>query len=124
MDDIEHNDNQLEAEITDLDPIDENSKFAKVRLAAHTLFTKIRWRSVRSSAQRIFVLALLMTLMIGTSYSTAEKIVTAHECIRQQSKVVNGFDVTLPSADTTLLEAAAYERQMPASKRLYESQCF
>ncbi len=124
MDDIEHDDSQLEVEISDLDPIDENSKLAAIRLIAHTLFTKIRWRSIRSSAQRIFVLALLVSLMIGTSYSTAEKIVTVHECIRQQSRVVIGFDVTLPSADTTLIEAAAYERQMPASKRLYESKCF
>lgn len=123
MENREHDDSQLDVEITDLEPIDENSKFAKLYVVAHSLFTKIHWRNVRSAAQRILVFALLMICMIGTPYSTAEKIVTAHECIRQQSKVVNGSDVTLPSADTTLLEAAVYERQTPASKRLYVLKC-
>ena len=49
MDNTEHDDNSsdLEVEITDLDPIDTDSKFAAIRIIAYTLLTKRPWQQVR-----------------------------------------------------------------------------
>jgi len=103
---IEHDDttNELEVEITNLDPMDENSKFSAIRLIAHSLLTKIGWQQARSSAQRVLLLCIMLfvPLMIGTSYNTRTQSIAAVECVRQQSKIVYVSDETITSTGTTI----------------------
>ena len=111
MDNIEHDEtiNDLEVEITDLDPIDVDSTFAAIRMIAYTLLTKRPWQQVRSSTQRILLLCLL--LLVPLSFSIAHnaslKSSIAHECVRLQPKIVYVVKEIVVSSDTQVLPADA-----------------
>lgn len=124
MNNIE-DDNALEIEMTDLDPIEKDDVFASLRIATHNFLAKIPWQRVRLPVQvatLLLLLLLLIPLIIGVSrYSWSPKSITAHECIRQQVKVVYVAEEIITSAGTTIREVAV---PVPAnSKWLYDIKC-
>ncbi len=108
MGNIEHDDNDLEVEITDLDPIAVDSKFAALRSSIYTLITKISWQQFRSSAQRIllFCVILLLPLVIN-AYSTYTRNISAHECVRQRPEIVYVAQELVVSSGTQILPTDA-----------------
>lgn len=113
MDNIEHDDNDLEVEITDLDPIDVDSKFAAIRMLAYTFLAKSPWQQVRSSIQRVLFLCLLLLapFIFSIAHNASLKSSIAHECVRVQPPIVyvakeiivsSGAQVLPVDAPTTL----------------------
>ncbi len=115
MDNIDHDEgmNDLEVEITDLAPIDVDSKFAAIRMIAYTLLTRRPWQQVRSSTQRILLLCLLLLvpLIVSIAHNASLKSSIAHECVQLRPKIVyvakeiivsSGTQVLPPDAPTTL----------------------
>ena len=107
MGNIEHDDSDLEVEITDLDPIDVDSKFAAIRIIAYTLLTKISWQQVRSSTQRVLLLCLLLLvpLIFSIAHNASLKSSIAHECMRP--KIVYVAKEIVVSSGTQVLPADA-----------------
>ena len=111
MNDIEHDDNasELEVEITDLDPIDVDSKFAAIRMIAYTFFTKRPWQQVRSSTQRVLLLCLLLLvpLIFSIAHNASLKSSIARECVRLQPKIVYVAKEIVVSSGTQVLPVDA-----------------
>ena len=109
MDNIEHDDKDLEVEITDLDPIDTDSKFAAIRMTAYTLLTKRPWQQVRSSTQRVLLLCLLLLapLIFSIVHNASLKSSIAHECVQLRPKIVYVAKEIVVSSGTQVLPADA-----------------
>ncbi len=111
MDNIENDEtiNELEVEITDLDPIDVDSKFAAIRMIAYTFFTKRPWQQVRSSTQRVLLLCLLLLvpLIFSIAHNASLKSSIARECVRLQPKIVYVAKEIVVSSGTQVLPVDA-----------------
>ena len=111
MDKIEHDEttNDLEVVITDLGPIDVDSKFAAIRMLAYTLLTKSPWQQVRSSTQHAFLLCLLLLvpLIFSIAHDASLKSSIAHECVRLRPKIVYVVKEIVVSSGTQVLPADA-----------------
>ncbi len=109
LNDIEHNENNLEVEITDLDLINVDSKFAAIRMIAYTLLTKRPWQQARSSTQRVLLLCLLLLvpLTFSIAHNASPKSSIAHECVQLRPKIVYVAKEIIVSSSPHVLPADA-----------------
>lgn len=106
----EHEDpaNDLEVEITDLDPSYENGKFVDAWLHIQRHLSRISWKPTRSMSSRFLLLMLVffVPLFIGTSYGPERATTTQYSskshCVIRSSEVVISDGTVTVTTSTTL----------------------